>query len=79
MRRSWTRSEDVIRVPKDHDEIIAAIDAYFDFPGAEKWARQIREVKESLLEQKERNKRLAEEKKIDWTPDGHEVPRRPGD
>jgi len=39
-------------IPKDHDKIIAAIDKYFDFSGAGKWAREIREVKESILSQK---------------------------
>ena len=39
-------------IPKGHDEIIAAIDHYFDFVGAGKWAREIREVKEHLLDQK---------------------------
>jgi hypothetical protein len=40
-------------IPEGHDEIIAALDHYFDFPGAVKYARDIREVKESLLAQKE--------------------------
>ncbi len=39
-------------IPKGHDEIIAAIDKYFDFPGSDKYARDIRLVKESLLAQK---------------------------
>ncbi len=39
-------------IPKGHDEIIAAINEYFRFPGGEKWAREIREVRESILEQK---------------------------
>jgi len=39
-------------IPKGYDEIVAAIDDYFNFPGATKWAREIREVKENLLEQK---------------------------
>ncbi len=41
------------KIPRGHDKIIAAIDKYFDFPGAEKWACEIREVKASLLEQKQ--------------------------
>lgn len=41
------------RIPKGHDEIIAAIDKYFDFPGAGKWAREIRVVKEAIIEQKQ--------------------------
>lgn len=40
-------------VPANHDAIIAAIDKYFDFPGANKWAREIRLVKEHLLAQKQ--------------------------
>lgn len=40
------------KIPKGHDEIIAAIDSYFNFPGANKWSREIREMKESILEQK---------------------------
>lgn len=36
-----------------HDEICAAIDEYFYFPGANKWAREIRLVKESLRAQQE--------------------------
>ena len=39
-------------IPKGHDQILAAIDEYFDFPGSTKYARDIREVKESLLAQK---------------------------
>lgn len=45
-------------IPEGHDKIIKAIDKYFDFPGSDKWAREIRIVKESLLEKK----RIAEEK-----------------
>lgn len=45
-------------IPAGHDEIIKAIEKYFDFPGSEKWAQEIRIVKESLLEQK----KIAEEK-----------------
>lgn len=52
------------KIPKGHDEIIAAIDAFFKFPGADKWAREIREVKESILEQK----RAAAQKADDWKP-----------
>lgn len=40
-------------IPKGHDQILAAIDEYFDFPGSNKYARDIREVKESLLAQKQ--------------------------
>lgn len=43
----------------DHDEIIVVIDKFFHFPGAGKWAREIREVKESILAQK----READERK----------------
>lgn len=39
------------KIPSGHSKIVAAIDEYFNFPGADKWAREIREVKESLLEQ----------------------------
>ena len=35
-----------------HDEIIQAIDNYFNFPGNSKWARDIREVKENILAKK---------------------------
>lgn len=53
------------KIPKGHDEIIAAIDEYFDFPGAEKWAREIREVVESLRDQKQASaKKTGDEKKI---------------
>ena len=47
------------RIPKGHDEIIAAIDEFFAFAGSSKWARDIRLVKESILEQK-----LASEQKL---------------
>lgn len=40
-------------IPEGHDEIIAAIDNYFDFPGSAKYSREIRRVKESILRQKE--------------------------
>lgn len=40
------------RIRKNHDQIILAIDKFFDFPGAGKWAREIREVKEAILGQK---------------------------
>lgn len=39
-------------IPENHDAIMAAIDHYFDFPGSQKFARDIRLVKENLLEQK---------------------------
>lgn len=41
------------KIPKGHDEILAAIDEFFDFPGSNKYARDLREVRESLLAQKE--------------------------
>lgn len=42
-------------IPQGHYKIIAEIHKFFDFLGAEKWAREIREVKESILEQKRAN------------------------
>lgn len=39
-------------IPADHDEILAAINDYFNFPGSNKWAKEFREVKTHLLEQK---------------------------
>jgi hypothetical protein len=47
------------KIPNGHDEIIAAIDNYFDFAGAAKWARDILEVKKSILEQKRVAKKKA--------------------
>jgi len=43
-------------IPEGHDEIIAAIDEFFGFSGGEKWAYDIRRVKESILAQKEKSK-----------------------
>ena len=40
------------KIPAGHDEIIEAIDYFFVFAGAQKFARDIREVKASLLAQK---------------------------
>jgi len=51
------------KIPKGHDEIIAAIDKFFDFPGAGKWAREIREVKESVLGQKQASAKKSEGEK----------------
>lgn len=51
------------KIPKGHGEIIAAINRFFNFPGAEKWAREIREVKESLLAQKQASAKKAEGEK----------------
>lgn len=51
------------KIPKGHDEIIAAIDKFFDFPGAGKWTRDIREVKESILEQKQASAKKTEGEK----------------
>jgi len=41
----------ITKIPKGQAEIISAIEKYFDFPGASKYARDIREVKENLLAQ----------------------------
>jgi len=51
------------KIPKGHDEIIAAIDKFFDFPGAGKWAREIREVKEAVLGQKQASAKKSEREK----------------
>ena len=51
------------KIPNGHDEIIAAINKFFDFPGSWKWAREIREVKESLFGQKQANAKKAEGEK----------------
>jgi len=40
----------------EQTEIIAAIDEFFGFSGGEKWAYDIRRVKESILAQKEKSK-----------------------
>lgn len=45
-------------IPKGHDEIIAAIEEYFNIPNRQAFARDIREVKENLLARK----RASEEK-----------------
>lgn len=42
----------ITKIPAGHDDIMVAIYRYFSFPGASKWAGDIREVKESLLAQK---------------------------
>ena len=39
------------KIPKGHDEIMTAIDEHFS-PRTEQWAREVREVNESLMEQK---------------------------
>ena len=60
------------KIPKGHDEIIAAIDQSFDFPEAEKWPIEKRLVKESLLAQKQAASQKDGEKKevdlnsLDW-------------
>jgi len=41
------------RISKGHEDIIAAIDQFFSFPGSEKWAPHIREVRKNLLAQKQ--------------------------
>lgn len=41
------------KITEGHDAIIAAIDEYFNFPRAEKYARTLGKVKESILAQKE--------------------------
>jgi len=41
------------KIPKGHDKIIAAVDQFFNFPGAGKWAHAIREVKKFILDQKQ--------------------------
>ena len=46
----------------DHDRIIAAIDEYFNFAGGEKWARDIRLVRESILAQKKEAEQKAAKK-----------------
>lgn len=51
------------KIPKGHDEVIVAIDEFFDFPGAGKWAREIREVKESILGQKQASVKKAKDEK----------------
>lgn len=43
-------------IPKGHVEIVAAIEKYFDFPGAEKWADEISGVKNALLAQRLRRR-----------------------
>lgn len=45
------------KIPAGHDKIIEAIDEYFHFSGGNKWAKDIREVKESIIEQKIRAER----------------------
>src|SRR3989344_9326613 len=51
------------KIPKGHDEIIAEIDRFFDFQGSEKWAREIHEVKESILGQKRASADRTEDEK----------------
>ena len=41
------------KIPAGHDAIVEAIDWYFNFPGAAKWAREIVAVKAGLREQKQ--------------------------
>lgn len=53
------------KIPKGHDEIIAAIDKFFDFPGSGKWAHEIMEVKESVLSQKPTGKVVETEDNLD--------------
>lgn len=50
------------KFPEGIDEIIAAIDSYFNFLGATKYAADIRRVKESLLAQKEANAKTTADK-----------------
>lgn len=52
------------KIPKGHDEIIAVIDKFFDFPGGEKWARHVRLVKESVLAQKQVASQKSEKKSV---------------
>ena len=40
------------KITEGHDQVIAALDYYFDFHGAEKFSSNIQEVKEYLLAQK---------------------------
>ena len=51
------------KIPKGHDEIITAVDKFFDFPGAGKWAREIRKGRESVLAQKQASAKKAEDEK----------------
>ena len=50
-------------IPKGHDEIIAAIDKFFDFSGANRWTRQILEVKKSILKQKKASAEKSDKQK----------------
>jgi hypothetical protein len=49
------------RIPKGHNDIVVAIDRFFDFPGAEKYARERRLVKDSLIEQETTAEKEAKE------------------
>ncbi|MFH1631935.1 MAG: helix-turn-helix domain-containing protein [bacterium] len=40
------------KIPKGHDEIVAAIDKAFDFPGSSKYAREVNATRASVLAQK---------------------------
>lgn len=51
----------ITKIPHGHNEIIAAIDKYFDFPGASKFAKVIRLTKESLEAQKTAAKKEKDE------------------
>ncbi|HUD20891.1 MAG TPA: hypothetical protein VMQ44_02390 [Candidatus Saccharimonadales bacterium] len=55
-------------IDEGHDEIIAEIDKYFDFPGSAKYARYIREAEENLLAQKQvaAEKALAKKSQINF-------------
>lgn len=48
------------KIPKGHDEIIDALNKYWDFPGASKWGRHIRETKQAVLNQKPSSVRKTE-------------------
>ncbi len=54
------------KIPKGHEEIIAAIDQYFDFPGGKKWARDVKQVKESILRKKQAASETTGKKGKDW-------------
>ena len=41
------------KIPANHEAILAAILKYFDFPGATKYAREIRETMDMVLLQKQ--------------------------
>ncbi len=50
------------KIPKNHDSVLAALDRYWDFPGATKWAREIRQTRESLIAQQQEQDKVSADK-----------------